>query len=57
MVFLLIMNQMEFNLVHNQKENCFSENILLDLYGIFNRFLTVHIQAPGNLMRLAFKTL
>ena len=32
-VFLLIMNQIKFHLVHNQKENCHYDHIPLNLEG------------------------
>ena len=38
-VFLLIMNQTEFRLVQNQKENCHYDRIPFSLKGIRNRFL------------------
>ena len=37
-VFLLIRNQPEFSLVHNQKENCHYDHIPFDLKGIQNRY-------------------
>ena len=41
MVFLLIMNQTEFNLVYIQKENRHYDHISLDLKGTRNQFLRV----------------
>ena len=40
-VFLLIMNQTEVRLVHNQKENCDYDRIPVNLKGIRNRFICV----------------
>ena len=37
-VFLLIMNQPELCLIHNQKGNCHYDHIPIHLKGIINRF-------------------
>ena len=38
-VLLLIMNQTEFHLIYNQKENCHYNHIPVNLKGIRNIFL------------------
>ena len=40
-VFLLVMGQTEFRLVHNEKENCYYRHIPFNLEGISKAFLGV----------------